>query len=368
MPIFAKKTLTATTDSFFAPTASFQDLPEKGEVGWKSPSNIALIKYWGKKEVQLPANPSISFTLSESCTTTTLSFERKEAKNGFSVKVFLDDLPQPDFEPKIIQFFKRITSYFSFLEHYQFTLHTDNSFPHSSGIASSASGMSALALCLCSMEQLAGGSFSKQKASFIARLGSGSACRSIYGGLALWGKHHEFKESSDEWAIAYSQPIHPVFQTFQDSILLIDRGQKQVSSSLGHSLMNSNPFSSRRFEVAHENMTKLSTFIANGELEGFGNIVEKEALMLHALMMTSEPYFILFKSGTLQVIEKVWEFRAATQLHLYVTLDAGANVHLLYPEDEKEKIREFIQRELVVYCENKQYICDMVGSGPHQLK
>lgn len=357
--------MTATSSTIFSPAISAEQLPEQGEVSWRSPSNIALIKYWGKKPVQLPANPSLSFTLDQSYTDTRLVFKR--AAGQPQLKVMLDGKHTPDFEPKIKLFFERIAAHFAFLNNYDFTLYTTNSFPHSSGIASSASGMSALALCLCSMEAYEGEPLDWQKASYIARLGSGSACRSVFGGLALWGKHAAFETSSDEWAIAYPNKVHDVFSRFQDTILLVDRGQKKVSSSLGHSLMDTNPFSQQRFDTAHQNLHELKEVLASGDLTAFGTIVEQEALMLHALMMTSKPYFILFKPATLKVIEKVWEFRESTGLHPYITLDAGANVHLLYPEEEKTSIMEFIKAELVGYCENMQYICDTVGKGPVQL-
>ena len=86
------------------------------------------------------------------------------------------------------------------------------------------------------------------------------------------------------------------------------------------------------------------------------------------MMMTSNPYFILMKESTLSVIEKVWEFRESSDVPLSFTLDAGANVHLLYPEKNKQTVLNFIERELIVYCENQQYICDEVGSGANIIK
>jgi len=82
------------------------------------------------------------------------------------------------------------------------------------------------------------------------------------------------------------------------------------------------------------------------------------------MMMTSEPYFMLFKPNTLQIINKVWTKRKETELPISITLDAGANVHLLYPEEYKNKTMAFIREELIGYCENQQYICDEVGNGP----
>ena len=127
---------------------------ENGTVTWESPSNIALVKYWGKKENQIPANPSISFTLSNCKTITTLSYKKLlNSANEYQFEIFLEGNKQDDFKPKIKTFFKRIEQYVPFIKDYEFRIETSNTFPHSSGIASSASGMSALALCIMSIEK-----------------------------------------------------------------------------------------------------------------------------------------------------------------------------------------------------------------------
>ena len=343
-----------------------ENLPE-GEVSWESPSNIALVKYWGKKMEQIPANPSISFTLRNCKTTTTLSYSYS---TELSFEVYVDGKREKGFEPKIKTFFQRISKYSSFINKYKFRIDTSNSFPHSSGIASSASGLSALALCICSIEQNINSEFKGDvflgKASFLARLGSGSACRSLFPKMASWGKHEEFSNSSDFIGTPYAD-IHPVFTTYQDTILLVDKGQKQVSSTVGHGLMHQHPFAEARFEQANSNLSKLKRILQTGDLIGFNKIVETEALTLHAMMMSSDPYFLLVRPNTIAIIEKVWAFREEQKLNLTITLDAGANVHLLYPEAEKQAVLDFIKSELVVFCENGTYICDSVGLGPKQL-
>ncbi|HKL35023.1 MAG TPA: diphosphomevalonate decarboxylase [Salegentibacter sp.] len=351
----------------------FSSNVEKGEVTWKSPSNIALVKYWGKKENQIPANPSVSFTLENCKTTTKMEFQKKpEPSATFDFELYFEGKKKEDFKPKIQQFFKRIEQYAPFLKDYKFIIHTENSFPHSSGIASSASGMSALALCVMSLEkelnpEVANDEFFYKKASFLARLGSGSACRSLEGELIEWGEHQNIPESSDLFGIKYPFEIDEVFKSYQDTILLVDKGQKQVSSSVGHNLMHGHPFAEERFAQAHSNLDKLKQIFASGNLEEFIAIVESEALTLHAMMMSSNPYFILMKPNTLEIINKIWEFRESTKTPICFTLDAGANVHLLYPEIHKEKVLEFIKNELVAYCEKGQYICDQVGKGAEKL-
>ena len=345
----------------------------QGKVSFRSPSNIALVKYWGKKEGQVPANPSISFTLDTCATTTGLTYNTlKRPGDDFSFDFFFEGSPKADFRPKIQTFLTRIYPYMPFLKDFHFIVETSNSFPHSSGIASSASGMSALALCFMELERILDPTmdpnFFKVKASFLARLGSGSACRSVEGPLVQWGQHKDTKGSSDYYALPYPYRVHKIFNDYQDTILLVDKGEKQVSSSVGHDLMHDHPFAEQRFMQAHKNLSKLKEVFAQGDLDNFIKIVESEALALHAMMMTGMPYFILMKPNTLEIINKIWKFRAATNTPVCFTLDAGANVHVLYPASEKETVLQFIKDELIVYCENRHYICDQIGKGAVELK
>ena len=353
---------------------SYNSNIESGSVKWSSPSNIALVKYWGKKEHQIPENPSISFTLSDCKTITELTYTKKDDKE-FSFDVYLEGEKNEAFKPKIKTFFERIEAYMPFLRDYHFKIETTNTFPHSSGIASSASGMSAIALCLMSIEEeltdtvtssAVEKSYFNKKASFLARLGSGSACRSIEGELVVWGKN-ESTESSDLYGVKFEGNMHPNFKNYQDTILLVDKGEKQVSSTVGHKLMSGHPFAKERFTQAHNNLAKLKAILVSGDLKEFIKIVESEALTLHAMMMTSMPYFILMKPNTLEIINKIWAFREKTNSNVCFTLDAGANVHVLYPENEKEIVLEFIKNELVSYCQNGHYICDQIGLGANQI-
>ena len=344
------------------------DLPEKGTFTWKAPSNIALVKYWGKSEPQLPKNASISFTLNACFTETTVVFNRSEK---LSVKIYLDEEEKEDFQPKILKFIDRIKTYVPFIPNYSLVIKTHNSFPHSSGIASSASGMAALALCIMSLEKELNPAITDtyffKKASFLARLGSGSAARSIEGPLVVWGEHPDIEGSSDLFGIQVPYPVLENFRNFNDTILLVDKGEKQVSSSVGHNLMHGHPFAESRFQQAHENIKKLSGILQNGNLESFINIVESEALTLHAMMLTSNPYFILMKPNTLEIINKIWAFRKETGTSICFTLDAGANVHVLYPEKEKEICRDFIESKLTKFCQNSQFIHDHTGKGAEQI-
>lgn len=344
-----------------------------GNVTWKTPSNIALVKYWGKKEPQIPENASISFTLDACFTITTLEYSLKKdkKKSDFTFEIYFENKKKEDFKPKIQKFFERIEKYVPFLKEFNFVINSRNSFPHSSGIASSASGMSALALCIMSIEKkinpLISDEYFNKKASFLARLGSGSACRSIEGELIVWGEHNKIKGSSDLFGVKFPYKLHENFKNYHDTILLVDEGEKQVSSTVGHNLMHSHPFAKQRFIQAKENVSKISEVLKKGDIKSFMEIVESEALTLHAMMMTSNPYFILMKPNTLKIINKIWEFRKLTKANVCFTLDAGANVHVLFPEDEKEIVNKFIVSELIQFCQENHYICDRIGVGAKQL-
>lgn len=341
-----------------------------GRVGWQCPSNIALVKYWGKKGKQIPKNPSISFTLSECRTETFIEYEKAD-RFGFSFS--FEGKENPVFGAKIEKFLMDNQAFFPFINQLHLKVESRNTFPHSSGIASSASSMSAFVMCLLELERSL--SLSKgrpididlQKASYFSRLASGSAARSVFPKMALWGKTEAYEGSSDEYAVSLANDIHPVFKTYRDSILIVSGETKSVSSRAGHALMEGNPYAPARYAQANENIKNLLSALKSGELDTFIHITESEALQLHALMMCSSPSFILMKSYTLRIIEEVRNFRNETHIPLCFTLDAGPNVHLLYPESEAEKVEHFIKDNLAAYCVDNKWIADHVGDGPKKL-
>jgi diphosphomevalonate decarboxylase len=334
---------------------------DKGLVTVKSPSNIALVKKLGKREPQIPKNASISFTLTNCFTITTLQYTKKEySSNMPDIKVIFEGKEKDEFKPKIEKFFERISDYVPFIFGYDFVIKTENSFPHSSGIASSASGLSALAFCIMNIEKKLNPAIDQEyflsKASFLSRLGSGSAARSIEGPLVVWGRHPVIENSSDLYGTIFPFKIHPIFENFQDTILLVDQGEKQISSTVGHNLMHEHPYAKNRFVQANKNLERLTEVLQTGDIKEFIQIVESEALALHAMMMTSNPYFILMKPNTLKIINKIWDFRKKTNLNVCFTLDAGANVHVLFPKGEKMEIDTFVSNELISFCQYNKYI------------
>jgi diphosphomevalonate decarboxylase len=341
-----------------------------GSIRWQCPSNIALIKYWGKRPGQIPLNPSLSITLSESITDLKMEYSFDPASK-FNVDFLFEGKPEPVFGRRITDYLLGIASTMPLTRHVNLKIRSSNTFPHSTGIASSASSFGALALALCTMEnEITGIEMSKavffQKASSLARMGSGSACRSVYGGFVLWGMMEEFRGSGDESAIPITD-IHPQFRTLKDSILVVSSAKKEISSSEGHKLMNNNPFAPARTVQANRNLRNMINFLNSGNIFDFIEVVENEAFTLHAMMLSSRPGYLLMLPGTLEIIRKIRRFRDETGLPVGFTLDAGPNVHLIYPELSEKTVKKFIDDKLCEHCEKGRVLHDRIGNGPVQV-
>lgn len=340
-------------------------------VGWRSPSNIALVKYWGKKAVQLPQNPSISFALSNSNTETFVHYSFSETQE-INVELFFEGQRNEAFENRIQTYLEQIAEYLPFAKNLKFRIESKNSFPHSAGIASSASAMSALALCLANIENDFFGTLTDkldffEKASFLARLGSGSAARSVYGSFSVWGESQYLPGSSNEIAISYNKNIDPDFLALGDAILITSSETKKVSSSMGHNLMVNHPYADSRYKQANENLGKLLKALQLNDEQLFIDVVENEALSLHALMMSSNNGYSLLNQNTWEIIFKIRNFRKENNIFAAFTLDAGPNVHLIYKLKDRKEIVDFIEKELTENCENEKWINDKMGNGPDKL-
>ncbi|GET34251.1 diphosphomevalonate decarboxylase [Prolixibacter bellariivorans] len=347
------------------------------ETTWVSPSNIALIKYWGKHGEQLPNNPSLSLTLKNSVTKTQLRYRKLEKpvsdSEDLKVAYWFDGKRNEAFERKVIIYLGRLHTEMPYLQNYELEFRSANTFPHSTGIASSASSMSAIALCLVDMEQQLG--LRKpptqdvfRRASFLARLGSGSACRSVYGGWVTWGEDGLLPESSDRYASPLEQTVPEQWQNLRDAILIVNSDRKKVSSSAGHGLMSNHPFAEGRYRQARKHLNCMMLALQNSDEKTFIEVVENEALTLHSLLMTSSEDGLLLQPDSINIINAVRAFREKTGLMVCFTLDAGPNVHLLYLEEDKETVQQFIQEELLSFCENNQWIDDQVGEGPYKVE
>jgi diphosphomevalonate decarboxylase len=349
------------------------EIPDRSvvlETVWRSPSNIALIKYWGKAGPQLPGNPSLSISLDRSYTQMKLNV-LPGARSRMSLDYLFEGRPNREFEARVRRTLESLTIYFPFLKGSAIGIESLNTFPHSSGIASSASSMSALALCLCSLEEKLSrkkrGREFFRKASFMARLGSGSASRSVYGGFSVWGRVPGLRGSSDEYATRLKLESGAVFNSLYDAVLVVSPMSKRVSSSRGHFLMETHPFARARYGQARKNMKDLIRALSTGDTETFIRITESEALILHGLIMSSDPGYVLLEPGTLEIVSRIRRYREETGSLVAFTIDAGPNVHLLYGSGERDGMIRFIRDELQALCHEGRWIDDREGGGPVEL-
>lgn len=315
-----------------------------------APANIALIKYWGKKGHQLPANPSLSLTLKDCLTHSSFLFRPSDS---LQVKLYLDKVEKPTFAQKIKNYLESLQNELPIFKSLDLTIHSHNTFPHSSGIASSASSQAALGEALVRFLALQTSTdFDPMLASHLSRLASGSACRSIYKGFVSWGETREFNESSDLYALNINTHVHPSLHYLRDAICIVSSGEKEVSSRAGHSQMNNHPFLSARIVQAETNYKSILKALNEGEWQRVGEIMESEALTLHAMMMTSNPGYILLAPKSLDVIRLVQTFRREAGVLVYFTIDAGPNIHLIYRDEDQQKVETFIKHELSPVLEN----------------
>jgi diphosphomevalonate decarboxylase len=347
-------------NSFLGPFRDISPIPF--ESIWESPSNIAFVKYWGKKGHQIPANPSLSMALSECKTTTKTIFAPADE---LRVSLNLEGQNNDRFAKKIQIYLESLAVELPWVLNLSVVIETSNTFPHGAGIASSASGLSAFALTLTDylyfLKSDASEDIFFQRASYLSRIASGSACRSVFGGYSCWGDS-ELSKTTNEYAIPLE--VHSELSSLNDTVLVISGTEKNVSSRTGHERMNDHFFAESRFTQAKSNFNRCVSTLRSGDVEGLGIILEAEALSLHAMMLTSPNPYMLLKPKTLSAIEAVWDFRRQTKIPLYFSLDAGPNLHLIYPDSHKHKIDQFITSELSHLSE--KIIFDRTGNGPRK--
>ena len=346
---------------------------KSGKTAWRSPSNIAVVKYWGKKGFQLPANPSVSMTLTNCYTETSIEYSEISDSKKSCFSFLFQGEKNIAFEKRTGLFLETAVKELTNLKHLHLNIETSNSFPHSAGIASSASSISSLALCLCDINRRLSGNYENEeqflrKASHLARLGSGSASRSVYAGWVLWGEVPGIQYSSDNYAIPLTGSFHERFNSWYDSILVVDSGVKEVTSSHGHIKMETNPFREIKYETGRANALSIINALKTGDEKKFRNITEYEALSLHSMFLLSDPPFILIKPESLQIINRLIRFRRETAIEFTFTMDAGPNIHLLYPEYNRDRMISFIKSELEPLCEDGMWIDDRLGLGPELIQ
>lgn len=283
-------------------------------------SNIAFIKYWGTRrdrpELALPLNPSISMTLREARTTTTVAFDPDAAEDYCTLNGSAATTEELKRIQRVLGAVRRMAGIRASAR-----VVSSNNFPTSAGIASSASGFAALALAAaraaslpCEPQDLAG----------LAILGSGSACRSLYGGYVLWEPPLPSREDPSVRQLA-SESDWPLV----DLVAIVSREEKPVKSSLGHILAWTSPFLEARLASLRTAVPKVEKAVLERDFEALGEAMEADALSMHAVMMTSRPALLYWEPATVGVMKRVRVLREAGGLACYFTIDAGPNVHVI---------------------------------------
>jgi diphosphomevalonate decarboxylase len=295
--------------------------------------NIAFVKYWGDVDptLHLPANPSTSLTLDGLSTVCTVEFAQRLKTD----RVTIDGMPAA--QPAL----RRVTEHLDRVRalaetHLRARVVSQSDFPSGAGLASSASAFAALTLAAATALQL---QLHRRDLSSLARLGSGSACRSVPGGFVEWQPGHDHSSS---YARSIAPPSH---WRLADCIALVSKARKPVSSSEGHARAPYSPLFRARVKAASRLVEQCRTAIAERDLTSLGRAMEADAVMLHAVAMTSEPPIHYWVPETVRVIRAVLDWRAQG-LQTYFTIDAGPNVHCFCEErDSAELSRRLLALE-----------------------
>lgn len=297
-----------------------------------APANIALCKYWGKRdaELNLPVNSSLSISLGKLGTHTVVKFAKT------ADRVFLNGKPAPkDFAARVSTYLNLFRKDGQFFE-----VRTKNNIPTAAGLASSASGFAALVKAL---DQLFGWGFNLRELSMLARLGSGSASRSLYDGFVVWhaGARADGMDS-------YAEPLSNDWKNLRVGILEVSKGRKKTGSTDG---MNRTRETSELYESwpaqAECDFDELRTAIVAQDFNLLGETAENNALAMHATMLAAWPPLCYWKPQSVALMQKVWQARE-DGLELYFTMDAGPNLKLLFLEKDARAVRKLFPKVQIV--------------------
>lgn len=305
-------------------------------------TNIALLKYWGKKntELILPYNDSISLTLDHFYTDTTVDF----------VSSLTDDEILVDDQPLTGSGLKRAKRVLNLIREQSgiqenASVHSTNHVPTTAGLASSASAFAALA---AAGSKAAGLDLSDKELSILARHGSGSASRSIFGGFVQWHAGHDSQSS-------YAQSIQSAVDWDINLITaLVDTKKKKVSSTMGmQAVVKTSPFFPAWVKSAQADVEPVKTAILNKNLANLGTIAENNAMRMHATTFGAVPNFTYFQPQTLAILDAVRNIRKLG-VECYSTVDAGPNVKIICASSNNElimdKLATIINRNQLLVC------------------
>lgn len=295
-----------------------------------APSNIAFIKYWGKKDevLRLPENGSISMNLSNLLTTTTVEFDEFLQDDSVTLNGKKESLENN----RAIKHIDRIRKLAKIKTKVKIV--TENNFPTGTGLSSSASGFAALTVAGASA---AGLRLSEKELSILARQGSGSACRSIPDGFVEW-LDGDTSESS------YAASLYkPDYWDIVDIVAVVNVGPKDIATSEGMKKASSSPFFQLRRSHMQQKIKKIKKLMKEKDFPAFGELVEEEALELHAIMLTSHPSLIYWLPGTVRMMRQVKKWRSEG-LQVYFTVNTGQDIHLLCEKKDMKKVVSLVSK------------------------
>lgn len=316
-----------------------------------APSNIAFAKYWGKKDeiLRIPENGSISMTLSNLVTTTTVEFSEDYEKDEVSIDVHLKGVASEESINRVIKHLDLIRKLAKIQTRAKVV--SKNNFPTGTGLSSSASGFAALTVAASSA---AGLNLPEKELSFLARQGSGSACRSIPSGFVEWVE-------GDTNETSFAQQIFPAnYWNIADVVVIASSEKKDVATSIGQQTAKSSPFMKLRLSRMKEKNKQIKTLIKKKDFQKFGQLVEAEALELHAIMLTQTPPLIYLRQETIVLMKATQKWRSEG-LPVYFTLNTGQDVHIICQGKDKEKVAS-LAKELSI---TKDVIINTPAQGAH---
>lgn len=293
----------------------------------KAHTNIALIKYWGKRneELILPTNNSLSLTLDGFYTTTTVDFQEDYSEDRFE----LNGTPEQG------EAYKRVTAFLDLVRQMagkELYAHvaSDNQVPTAAGFASSASGFAALA---AAASKAIGLDLDPKELSSLTRRGSGSSSRSIYGGFAEW-QMGEKEDGSDSYAVSIADENH---WDIRMAGVVLTSEMKKISSRAGmRRTVETSPFYEGWLKSIPEDLSGIKEAIQEKDFIRVGEIAEANCLKMHATSLGAKPPFTYWLDSTIRVMHQVQEMREQG-IPAYFTIDAGPNVKVLYlPEHESQ--------------------------------
>lgn len=337
-----------------------------------APSNIALVKYWGKlpEHTQVAANSSLSMTLS-SCQAVTTCQLLADGAAEHQVSFAGEPVTRTDKAgEKIFRHLDRMAAFASALDQSPrrfFAVDTHNTFPTSAGIASSAAGLSALTVATAaalrdtdSWQQLAEQGFSRRVLADLARQGSGSAGRSLYGGFVTWlsGADHA----------GLPQKIEPLWPAEHwplcDTIAVLSTREKAVSSTDAHKEVWTSPLFELRLASLPQTLATIERAIAERDIKALGEAIEQEAVNMHSVSMTAKNPITFPSAASFELMTALKRWRQKTGLKAYFTLDAGENVHIIHEPGELPALKQ----RLAEFPAIRELICDRIGTGPRLEK